>query len=138
MPEPTRTPHVLGRLIAVTASQDRDETPRTDLGLPPRPEQRGRAENSALAGDSADVLVWGAQFERGPVPTSTIVTDGGPATRAAEALSLDWGRLGVRDGPAVLRLFFADGATEDVATTIAGGTASVPPRLRPLVAVRLA
>jgi len=26
------------RLIAVTASQDRDETPRTDLGLPPRPD----------------------------------------------------------------------------------------------------
>ena len=29
-----------GRLIAVTASQDRDETPRTHLGLPRRPEQR--------------------------------------------------------------------------------------------------
>ena len=29
-----------GRLIAVTASQDRDETPRTALGLPPRPEER--------------------------------------------------------------------------------------------------
>ena len=29
-----------GRLIAVTASQDRDETPRTQLGLPERPGQR--------------------------------------------------------------------------------------------------
>jgi len=35
-----RTPSRPGRLIAVTASQDRDETPRTDLGLPPRPGQR--------------------------------------------------------------------------------------------------
>jgi len=34
--EPSRP----GRLIAVTASQDRDETPRTTLGLPHRPRQR--------------------------------------------------------------------------------------------------
>src|SRR6185437_5780849 len=32
-----RTPSRPGRLIAVTASQDRDETPRTQLGLPRRP-----------------------------------------------------------------------------------------------------
>src|ERR1041384_2598031 len=40
-PASPTTPSRPGRLIAVTASQDRDETPRTDIGLPERPEQRG-------------------------------------------------------------------------------------------------
>ncbi len=90
-----------------------------------------------VAGASADVLVWGAQIEPGTAPTSTIMTDADPVTRAADDLSLDWGRLGIADGPVTLRLFFADGL-EDVDVTIVGGVAAVPPRCRPLVAVRLA
>src|SRR4051794_39973089 len=49
VPDVSRTSRP-GRLIAVTASQDRDETPRTPLGLPHRPgTTRGDARPTSLS-----------------------------------------------------------------------------------------
>lgn len=87
----------------------------------------------AAAGDSGldsaclgNVDVWGAQIETGAVPTSYIATTAGAATRAAEALTLGWGGLGVADGARTIRYMFDDGSTQDVSATIAGGVAAVP------------
>ncbi len=90
--------------------------------------------NATLAqtftGNGADsVLVWGAQLETGTRATSPIETTTAAATRAADVLTLNWGLLGVGDGTITVRYTFDDNSTQDVATTISGGTSIVPTNL---------
>lgn len=80
----------------------------------------------ALAQGAATIFAWGAQVEAGTSATSTIATAGASATRAADALVLDWGSRGIADGAITVRYTFDDLTTQDVAATVAGGTASVP------------
>ena len=61
------TPSRPGRLIAVTASQDRHETPRTQLGLPRRPGARPSARRSLSRAVREDR--GGARGDRGHAPT---------------------------------------------------------------------
>ena len=77
---------------------------------------------------SAGLLLWGAQIEAGPA-SSYIATTGAAATRATDAVSLDWASRGVRDGTPTVRYTFDDGSTQDVTTAIAGGVATVPTTL---------
>ncbi|WP_415749013.1 phage head spike fiber domain-containing protein [Thalassospira lucentensis] len=49
--------------------------------------------STAVSGLPASVLIWNAQLEAGPAPTSDIVSDGIPATRAPDQVTLypgDW------------------------------------------------
>jgi hypothetical protein len=86
--------------------------------------------NGAYAGDGVSGLnLTDIQFEPGTVASSRIVTAGGPATRAADALTLDWGAHGVADGSVTVRYGFDDGSTQDVVTAVSGGTAAVPTSL---------
>lgn len=75
------------------------------------------------------IHVWGAQAELAASASSFIATTSGAATRAADALVLDWASKGIADGGHVLRYRFDDGSTQDVTTTVAGGTATVPTTL---------
>ena len=70
------------------------------------------------------------QFELGSGATSPIPTSGAKVTRNADALALDWatGRH-VPDGAMTTRYGFDDTTTQDVATTVASGTATVPTTL---------
>lgn len=72
------------------------------------------------------IHVWGAQGELSANASSFIATTGAAATRAADVLVLDWGSKGVGNGSHVLRYRFDDGSTQDVVTTVSGGTATVP------------
>lgn len=47
--------------------------------------------STAVSGVPASVLIWNAQLEAGPAPTSDIVSDGIPATRAPDQVMLDPG-----------------------------------------------
>lgn len=82
-----------------------------------------------LGNGTDDVLIWGAQQEFGTRATSPIPTTTTAATRAADILTLNWGLLGVGDGTITVRYTFDDNSTQDVATTIAGGTSVVPTNL---------
>lgn len=111
----------------------------------PQREFRFGFSNAALAqtftGNGTDsVLVWGAQLETGMVATTPIDTTSATATRAADILTLNWGLLGVGDGAITVRYTFDDNSTQDVATTISGGTSVVPtnlnrPRIKSAVGV---
>ncbi|MGN6817795.1 MAG: DUF2460 domain-containing protein [Sphingomonas sp.] len=76
-----------------------------------------------------DILIWGAQQEFGTQATSPIETTTTAATRAADILTLNWGLLGVGDGTITVRYTFDDNSTQDVPTTVAGGTSVVPTNL---------
>lgn len=77
---------------------------------------------------------WGYQLEvigagERAGPSSYIATTSASASRAADALTLDWGAQGVADGAITARFTFDDGSTQDVAATVAGGVADVPTNL---------
>jgi hypothetical protein len=71
------------------------------------------------------VRVSGFQLEQAGDASSLILSGAGGATRAADALTLDWGGLGVGDGTITARMTFDDLTPQDVAMTVAGGTAAV-------------
>ncbi len=75
------------------------------------------------------IHVWGAQAELAASASSFIATTGAAVTRAADALVLDWASKGLADGSHVLRFGFDDGSSQDVMTTVTGGTATVPTAL---------
>jgi uncharacterized protein (TIGR02217 family) len=86
--------------------------------------------SQSFIGNGTDsVLIWGAQLESGLSATTPIATTSTPATRAADILTLNWGLLGVGDGTITVRYTFDDNSTQDVATTISGGTSVVPTNL---------
>lgn len=66
------------------------------------------------------------QFEVSPRQTSIIPTTAASVTRAADALVLNWASRGVADGSYTMRYSFDDNSTQNVATTVAGGNATVP------------
>lgn len=82
-------------------------------------------------GDGASGLdVAHIQLEVGSGPTSIIPTTSAAVTRNAEALVLDWAtNRHVPDGAMTTRYSFDDASTQDVATTVASGTATVPTTL---------
>jgi len=85
--------------------------------------------SNPTVGSAQDSAFW--QYEDGAVATSYI-----PAgqTRAADALSFDWGAQGVPDGAFTFRVTFDNGSTQDVAMTVAGGVTTLPTNLtRPRV-----
>lgn len=69
------------------------------------------------------------QYEVSPRQTSIIPTTTASVTRAADALTLNWASRGVADGSYTMRYTFDNGTTQDVATTVASGTAAVPTSL---------
>lgn len=81
------------------------------------------------AGAPISVHVWGIQVEAGAAPSSYVPTAAAAATRAADVLVLNWAGKGVPDGSHMMRYGFDDGSSQDVATNVAGGTATVPTTL---------
>lgn len=82
---------------------------------------------TARAGDpTAGMNIEYQQFEEGVSASTLIPTTTASATRAAEAVTLNWTSLSVPNGNVALRYHFDDGTTQDVVTTIAGGTSTVP------------
>lgn len=75
------------------------------------------------------VDAWGFQAEQGSSATSYIPTAAAAATRAADVLTLDWGRLGVADGPLPVRYTFDDGSAQEGEAIVTDGRASVPTTL---------
>ena len=71
------------------------------------------------------LLAWGAQFEAGEA-SSPIRTSGAPATRAADVLRLDWGRLGIGDGVRGFRYACASGAVRTVTASVTNGVTTMP------------
>ncbi len=79
----------------------------------------------AYTGDgTSGGYLWGGQVELGTVPSSYIPTTSASVTRAADTLTLDAGSRGVPDGTYTVRYTYSDGSTQDVSTTITGGTFS--------------
>lgn len=81
------------------------------------------------AGAPISFYLWGVQLEAGAAFSSYIPTTTASATRAADALVLNWASRGVADGSYTMRYTFDDNSTQDVATTVASGTATVPTTL---------
>lgn len=73
--------------------------------------------------------VWQMQLEAGSTTTSPILTTSSTATRAADALTLNWLVRGFSDGTKTVRYTFDDGSTQDVSTVISGGLSTVPTNL---------
>lgn len=65
--------------------------------------------------------------------SSPVVTGASAATRAGETLVLDWGSRGLGDGSYLFRYTFDDGSSQDAATSVSGGLASVPVLSRTLI-----
>lgn len=111
----------IGGSISATGS-----TSGTNSNLLVLTDNGSAARLPAIAGTGLSYSTTGPQTEVGTRASSLIVTDAGPATRAADACSLPWGSRGVPDGTRTIRYGFDDGSTQDVATAIAGGMAAVP------------
>ena len=73
------------------------------------------------------LLAWGAQVEAGSEPSSTIATAGAGGARAADRLTLDWGRQGLADGVRGFRYDLAGGGAITRTATVTGGMAEMPP-----------
>lgn len=73
------------------------------------------------------VELWQAQCEQGEIATSAIATGAATASRAADALVLDWGALGVADGSRAAEILFGDGSRAATTMTVAGGRAALGP-----------
>jgi hypothetical protein len=84
-------------------------------------------DNSASA--TGSVVLWGFQAEQGTGVTSYIPAGASLAMRAADILTLDWGRLGVPDGALRVRYVFDDGSSEDGDADVVDGHAVVPTTL---------
>ena len=86
------------------------------------------ASTGATSGNDgvSGLFAWGVQLEQAGAPSSLVLTDAAPATRAADVLTLAWGSCGVADGAIVARVSFADGSSQDVAQTVSGGVATLP------------
>lgn len=69
------------------------------------------------------------QAESSSRPTSRIISDASSATREADQLKLFWGLLGVADGDAFVRLYFASGTTQILPISIVGGQHTLNPEL---------
>lgn len=83
----------------------------------------------AEKGVAYSLWLWGWQVEAGASATTPIPTTTAAASRAADVLTLDWASRGVTDGTRTIRYGFDDGSSQDVATTIASGSATVPTNL---------
>lgn len=96
------------------------------------------ASTSATATGSA--TFFGVQLEAGPSPSSYIASGAAAGTRAADVLTLNWRMHGIPDGNVIARYLFDDGSTQDVATNVAGGLATVPGNLnrRRILSARIA
>jgi hypothetical protein len=66
------------------------------------------------------------QCEAGSVATSRIRTTTAAATRAADVVTLDWGRKNVPDGPITATVTFDDGSTQAVPATVTAGKIVIP------------
>lgn len=87
----------------------------------------GAPRASTFTGDGLmAVLAWGAQLEAGATPTSYVASTVGPAARAADVLTLDFGSRGVADGTHGFRAVFDDFSSGAFEATVSGGTMSVP------------
>lgn len=73
--------------------------------------------------------LWGAQLETGAVATSYIVTTTATVTRSADVLVLPGSSVGLPNGTYTIRYTFDNASTQDVPTTISGGTWTVPTNL---------
>jgi hypothetical protein len=71
-----------------------------------------------------NLYAWGAQLETGAL-TSYMPS----GSRSADALVLDWSSRGIADGSHTVRYTFDDATYQDVSTTVASGTATVPTNL---------
>lgn len=67
-----------------------------------------------------------AQIEPGASATTPILTTGTAGVRAADQLTINWGQLGVPDGPRTIRYTFADNTTQDVNSVVTNGIVVVP------------
>lgn len=83
----------------------------------------------AEKGSAYTVWLWGWQVEAGATASTPIPTTSIAATRGADVLTLDWASRGVTDGIRTIRYGFEDGSAQDVTTTIASGSATVPTNL---------
>lgn len=83
-----------------------------------------------FAGDGVSgMLVSDIQIEPGLSVTSRIPTTGAAATRPADVLTLDWGRLGAADGVVNVRYTFDDNSVQNATMTVANGKATVDPTM---------
>ncbi len=90
---------------------------------------------NGYTGDGVSGITAGdAQLELAALPSSRIRTTTAAVTRAADVIAVDWAGQGVADGAITARYTFDDGTTQDVATTVAGGTSTIPTNLnRPVI-----
>lgn len=95
------------------------------------PQTSGTTTRAATStGDGVrGIALWGLQQETGAGATSYVATGAATATRAADALVLDWQSRGVADGAVAVRYTFDDGTTQDMSATVSGGSAAVPTTL---------
>lgn len=111
--------------IAATAS--------ASVSMKPQVRMHDVGNTSALSyttGDGSGMMDWRYFQVEADRLTSIIPTSSAAVTRNADALVLDWAtNRHVPDGAMTTRYSFDDASTQDVATTVAGGTASVPTTL---------
>lgn len=121
----------LGAAITPTATRQRFESSFT-VGQATAAYTRMllRIDTTVSVACDLTLRLYEPQFELGSGATSPIPTSGAKVTRNADALVLDWAtNRHVPDGAMTTRYGFDDASTQDVATTVASGTATVPTTL---------